>query len=506
MKKKSLLKRIAAVAMSAALALGMMSVANAATIDQENGTLQIQKLKTGTTNAGIAGVQFNYLQVGSFELDAENQVNGFTITDSALKGYLTDAGLTAITGTTDVYDGGAIQDALNKAMETETTKTAIEAMATKQFQATNENGQTDVVNVPVGIYLVVETSAPAEVTKMADPFIVSVPILNAEGNAWTYDVVAQPKNDYIDAEPEPEKMVVDEQGNEINDPSAKIGETVNFKISSTVPEMAGDLVKFDLIDTLSEGLTLGDPVTAVTAMTATNADGIEVNIKDVQNLYTVTKAGQVLTVAFDPAMVQDAGYTNIAVTYTATLNEKAIVGSTGTANEFKVQYTNDPDQDVDAQTVYVDTYGFTLQKNNENGAALEGATFKLYDAATGGNEVSFYTGIDAANNVTGDTAVTEVTTDADGHASFYGLAKGTYYLEETKAPAGYNLLKERVKIEVTADTTDAAITDITIVNTKGFTLPSTGGMGTVIFTVVGIVIMVGAAIMLIRVNKKSKAK
>lgn len=498
MKKRSLLKRIAAMAMSAVMVLGVAGAANAATIDQTAGTLQIHKLRTGT-DTGIAGVQFDYVQIGEFVLNTGN-VGGFTITNNALKGYLTTAGLTAIAGTTDVYDGEDIQDALSAAMETEATKTAIENMATESFNLTGADGKTNVADVPIGIYLVVEKSAPAEVTKMADPFIVSVPILEeAEDGtqSWNYDVVAQPKNDYIDTPPEPQKEMV----NGGADPSARIGETVSFKIKSTVPDMAGALVAFDFIDTLSAGLTLGD----VTKVEATLEDNSVNDVTNTADLYTVTKNGQVLTVSFDPVKVQDAAYTEIAVTYTATLNEHAIVGSTGNTNDFEVQYTNDPTQNVDVTPVTVGTYGFTLQKHDENSASLAGATFKLYDAATGGNEVAFYTAISDQNQVTGN-AVTEVTTaDDNGQASFYGLKAGTYYLEETKAPTGYNLLKDRVEVTVSAASTTDGV-DITIVNTKGFTLPTTGGTGTVIFTVGGIVIMLGAAFLLIRSNKKSRAK
>lgn len=105
-------------------------------------------------------------------------------------------------------------------------------------------------------------------------------------------------------------------------------------------------------------------------------------------------------------------------------------------------------------------------------------------------------------------AVTEVTTGDDGQANFYGLKAGTYYLEEIKAPEGYNILKDRVEIVVSEDTTvfveGEETADITIVNTKGFTLPTTGGMGTTIFTIGGVILMAGAAVLIIRMNRKER--
>lgn len=532
MKKRGLLKRIAALAMSAAMALGAGSAASAATIDgNAKGSLQIQKFQTGTA-AGIKDVNFSYAKVGDFVLTNGN-VSGFTITDNTLKGYLTadtlgTDRLSAIeTGTPAVYDGSAIQKALNAAMANDQTKAGIKALATTPFTATDNSGSTNKVSdLPAGIYLVVETSAPAAVTKLSDPFIVSVPtLIETDGvQSWNYDVVAQPKNDYINTPPAPDKKIV-ENDEYKTETSAKIGDSVAFKISSTVPAVTGDssLLIFDFIDTLGKGLTVTD--TSIIRVEAKTGDDTDfTDITDTKDLYTVSvvpetnqgtaTGNKIMTVSFVPEKVRTNHYKEIAVTYTATLNADAVVGNGGNVNEFEVQYTNDPTKNVEAQPVKVYTYGFTLQKQDENKAALAGAVFRLYDAETNGNAVRFYTEIDADEKVTGNPAeevtaydpaedATETQKAAKGQASFYGLAAGDYYLEETKAPGGYNLLKSRVKVTVNADTTGEGV-DITIVNTRGFTLPSTGGTGTVIFTVVGIVIMLGAAFMLIRTGKKNK--
>lgn len=520
MKKRNLLKRIAAVAMSAAMLLGMSGAVSAAEVNRQvinpaaKGSLTIKKLQTGTETP-IEGVTFKYVKVGDFELSGTNNFNGFTITNSDLEGYLKAAGLTSIPGFADptVYDGEAIQKALETAVATPDTEEAIKALAVNTLGTTSETGEASVNNLDLGIYLVAETEAPAEVTKMSSPFIVSVPILDTNDQdgtqTWNYNVVAQPKNDYINERPEPTKTVIDENGEPVVDPSAAIGSTVNFEIKSKVPSVAGTLEKFIFTDTLSKGLDFAGTADKCITAIETSTDGIQWT--DIAENAVTSKAieGKTLTVTFDPAKIQQNGYKFVRVQYQAELNEKAIVAinSGSNVNTFTVDYTNNPGIEKPTAEATVDTYGFTLQKNNEKNTALAGAVFELYDAGTGGNKVSFYTAVDENGNVIGN-AVTEVTTGDDGQANFYGLKAGTYYLEEIKAPEGYNILKDRVKIVVSEDTTvfveEEEAADITIVNTKGFTLPTTGGMGTTIFTIGGVILMAGAAVLIIRMNRKER--
>lgn len=549
MKKKSLLKRIAALAMSAAMALGMVSVANAATIDgTRTGTLQIQKYKTGTNvtspeeGDAIVGVTFKYVKVGDFAL-TDGNVNGFTL-ETNLENLLTPTPIKDKDGndvTVDnkkVYDGSAVQNALKA--ELATKRKQIETLAAKgSTLTTGADGYTNKANdLALGLYLVVETAAPAEVVSPADPFIVSIPILEtaADGSqSWKYDVLAQPKNDTDNKQPSPKKTVTDTVTEKVNDNTtrntASIGDVLTYTLSTNIINNFGTLAKLGFTDTMSKGLTLvnqkgadiadlNDVSKDVFVVEGLAKDAIEyttitdnVRFKAVKNTDDNTTK---LTITFENPDENIKGtYTNIKVSYKARINKDAVVGGDGNKNEAELEYGNKDTAAQEIGSVKVYTYGFTLQKKDENDAALAGATFKLYDAATGGNEVGFYTAIDENNNVKGKKVSEVITYDPSetatdeekamkGQASFYGLAAGTYYLEETKAPAGYNLLKERVAVTVSADTTANGV-DITIVNTKGFTLPTTGGMGTVIFTIGGIVIMLGAALMLIRANKKSKA-
>lgn len=269
--------------------------------------------------------------------------------------------------------------------------------------------------------------------------------------------------------------------------------------------------RFDFVDTLSDGLDFADNMDLkVYATENAGADPVVWTELTQDEDYTVTKNNKVLTISFKIDSIKNCA--EVKATYQAVLNENAIISINSGTNEntFKVEYSNNPDTEYEEVTEEVDTYGFTLQKNDENSSALAGAKFELYDAKVGGNKVPFYTAVNKETGKPTGDQVTEVTTDKAGQASFYGLKAGTYYLEEVEAPEGYNPLKERVEIVVSEETTvfvDGQETvDITVVNTKGFTLPETGGMGTTIFTIGGIVLMAGAAVLIVRMNRKEKEK
>lgn len=540
MRKKTFFTKIAALALSAAMLAGSALAVSAAdlTIDSTHqGTLQIKKLQSGDQALPIEGVKFQYGKVGSFEqvsveADGDGNTNsiksvtGFSFDTAAaeLETILSDESkvgsdkkIEPITTTdqgTKIYDGKKIQEAFDALFNTanaEQDQTTVKALASTVFDATGSDGLTNKVNVEHGLYLVVETEAPSEVVELHKPFLVSVPIWGTvtEGDqsseGWVYDVIAQPKNDYISEVPEPEKTM---DGNADN-LSAAIGDEHVFTISSTVPE--GSLEKFVFADTMSDGLTYVGELTVV----GKDSNGTDVPLTSGTE-YTVTaepqtQTGGSLEITFDVAEIKD--YTQIIATYKAKLNEKAFIDVSGTGNmdnknTFEVLYSNNPTAEKPIKEVTIDTYGFTLAKKNEEDQNLAGVTFKLYKEVTNNGvtefkPVSFYTAIDANSGTVTGSLVSENTTASNGILDFYGLEKGTYYLEETKTAEGYNLLKERVKITVDENTTLNGV-DITIVNTKGFTLPETGGMGTILITVFGVIMVCGAGVLLAAYSRKNK--
>ena len=321
-----------------------------------------------------------------------------------------------------------------------------------------------------------------------------------------------------------------------------IGEAVPFKLIGTLPSNYADYTEYKYVfhDTLSAGLAYnGDAKVYVDNGNGTDLDEITSN-------FTITPAekqttgGGTLTITFDnlKAVTSVSATSKIVVKYTATLTDEAEIGLNGNENEVYLQFSNNPNADGSGDTgntpidkVIVFTYGLDVTKvaadNNE--AKLEGAEFKLLNSAQS-----------QAANVVGGKFVgwvevsrgTVLTSNAQGEFVIEGLDAGTYYLEETKAPVGYNLLEAPIKLVITANTVNnqawdgtpgnafvqsdelnkleitvgegqkakteagnvsTGIVNVTVENNKGATLPSTGGMGTTLFYVAGLTMMFTAA-------------
>lgn len=297
--------------------------------------------------------------------------------------------------------------------------------------------------------------------------------------------------------------------------SAEVGHEVDFTITTTIPTGLDSYTNytFNIVDTMSEGLTYkGDfLVHTVGAKTSLQKD------ED----YTLTIEGQTITVTLASKYVLANPGQKIEITYVAAVNVKSLTKDRET-NSVHIVYSNNPaDSNSTANTVdkVVYVYNFDIVIDKVDGAdnkKLEGAQFALYKET---RYVDLYYQWYDENHENSNTFGwsteadrTIVKTDKNGVASFKGLVPGTYYLQEIKAPDGYNTLDKPVKVEITATyddngniTTNATPNEqnnhyevtSTITNNKGTVLPSTGGIGTTIFYVVGGLLMVGAAILLI---------
>lgn len=297
--------------------------------------------------------------------------------------------------------------------------------------------------------------------------------------------------------------------------SAEVGHEVDFTITTTIPTGLDSYTNytFNIVDTMSEGLTYkGDfLVHTVGAKTSLQKD------ED----YTLTIEGQTITVTLASKYVLANPGKKIEITYVATVNDKSLTKDREN-NSVHIVYSNNPaDSNSTVTTVdkVVYVYNFDIVIDKVDGAdnkKLEGAQFALYKET--GYVDLYYQWYDENHenpNTFGwstEADRTIVKTDKNGVASFKGLVPGTYYLQEIKAPDGYNTLDKPVKVEITAtyDDNGNIITNATpneqnnhyevtstITNNKGTVLPSTGGIGTTIFYVVGGLLMVGAAILLI---------
>ena len=296
----------------------------------------------------------------------------------------------------------------------------------------------------------------------------------------------------------------------VDKPSADVGQDVTFTIKGKVPDYTGFKTYTYLItDTMSEGLTFNKNVTVTVGGTdVTNACTPTYNVESNANKFTVS------------IPVKDNEYkigAEIVVIYTATLNEKAIAVISN--NEAKLTYSNDPTTDeakgsrTDKKEVYSSKIVINKFETGNENKKLPGAKFVLYKEETiEGNKTIKYYQWDATNKkvewVNKQVDATEVTTGEHGEASFEGLADGTYQLVETKAPAGYNQLTGPQEVKVAGSTTDTMKLTATanVSNQAGTLLPSTGGMGTTIFYVLGFVLVVGAGVLLVTKKRMSQGE
>ena len=289
------------------------------------------------------------------------------------------------------------------------------------------------------------------------------------------------------------KTVKDASGNYADSNSAKIGDTVEFKVTIEVKKGATNYV---LNDTLSAGLTLN--ANSIQVVSTKNGD----LTKD--TAYTVdadVDAGTLKVEFKDSALVEGD---TLTVTYNAVLNEKATTGKKD-PNTNTAQLTYGNNNKTTSKTTNTYTYEFDIVKTDGDKNLLTDAQFKLYTAEDGKTPISFVKDGDIYR-VAKTGEIGAVDTIVAGHVVIKGLAAGTYWLEETVAPFSYNKLTKRQSFTVVDDNNHATLTadgskydkgGMQVINQSGTTLPSTGGIGTTIFYLVGGGLMVAAAVLLI---------
>ncbi len=277
---------------------------------------------------------------------------------------------------------------------------------------------------------------------------------------------------------------------------ADLFQTINYQATITAKAGAYNYV---MHDTMSEGLTF-DKVTNVTI------GGAEVDSTN----YTVTTENLDDGCTFEVAFAQDlldtiTKDTTIVVSYTAHLNENAIIAGDGNENTVYLSYGETSKTASDKTVTY--TYEFDLIKTDENNNLLDGAEFEVYRVnGDSGTKLSFLTDADGAYYVVpeGTAGATDVVIVEGGKVTVYGLDSDSYYLNETVAPTGYNKLTSTQSFTITAENLNATFEEakyvsggVQVVNKTGTVLPETGGIGTTIFTVVGALLILGAGILLI---------
>lgn len=324
------------------------------------------------------------------------------------------------------------------------------------------------------------------------------------------DVTIKEKN----SKPTLKKEVKENSTNEwgkTND--ANIGEDVNFKITVTAND--GAPKNYVIHDKMSGGLTFNS-ITSV-KITRNNHDNVLTKDTD-YTISTDCNDGCTFEISFAENLVKPNDV--IVVEYSATINASAVVSGTGNPNESWLEYGDKHLVTMRSITrTYVwkfDVLKYTTDSENKE-IGLGDAEFRLYKEVDGKKSYAKV----ANTRITGWTEdVTKATTlvsAGDGTIEIVGLDAGTYYLEETEAPAGYNKLAAPVKVVITKEINNetnegtATITQddekaavVKVLNKMGPELPSTGGIGTTIFYIVGAVLVAAAGILLITKKRMSK--
>lgn len=418
---------------------------------------------------------------------------------------------------------------------------------------TDVNGIISVDGLSQGTYRFIETSVGDNAGYILDGKTVYEFTVNADGTV-TYGttkdaVVTIPvKNE----KPDLTKQVKKED-NWSQDADYNVGDLIEYQITVDVPTNITELKEFKVSDTPTN---LRDKTDTIVL----KCDGADVSTEAYSITYEPENENGFL-ISFNTSKMGSYAGKQIVITYKAELLGTAVTTTDGNPNTAKLEYSNaiyptddtdnpnngiEPDNDVIKDNAIVYTFKLSIDKKGENGAPLEGVEFDLYkevaEDTTGaitGNDAKAV-GLDSSKYW---LKIDTLTTDENGKVSKSGLANGTYYLVETKTNEGYNLLKAPVKVtlnveyttsmseswewetvggvktlvkhKITAENTIFTNTDDTtrkdgyitqtIINRKGFTLPTTGGFGTIIFSLVGILLMAGGAIVLFRANKKKTA-
>lgn len=497
---------------------------------------------TGEGNTLLQGVEFAYVKVGErVQVDTGKGKSSQTeiqykVTNNE---FLTAIGITS--GANENYT----QSVLNNKVSDSANKTAVinfvKSNKGKNAILTDENGTASFTGLNLNaLYVFAETDATkaalagdetkkVNVTKVSVPFLVSLPFTGKDGKTVT-ELNVYPKNstgnENIDKEIESvgTTSITGKQAN------ANIGDIITYKVTYSVPVPENGLADLQIVDTMSEGLTFTNDKDNIKVVDDEYQKTTTSKVLDYGKDYDVTQKGKEVTINFKKYLksLEKNSTEKFTITYKVKLNDKAVLGQDGNKNSVKLQYKNDIKdefKDVPGNDTTVFTYGIDLLKKGKGADnVLEGVEFKLTDGKDNAVSVekkgtnTFYTPGGTSN---------EVTTATDGKIYIRGLKPGTYKLTETKTNAGYVLLKDPVVIEIKDDNAtgeaeasvdskpvtmqndqknkDSAKAEVplTVVNSKGFDLPATGGRGIALFTIAGIAI-VAAAGSLLFMRKRSK--
>lgn len=601
--------RVLALLMAALMVIGLMTTAFAeSTIDvSKKASLSIYKYDITTANSdgawdaesyvstglhddavidklskyAIQGVEFTYLRVADIAMnnelvDGQRQVGVLYGFDSSERSnaVLSAIGLTG--ADTHKTEGGVnyfTSDMLNNKLaaaltaNATTVKNELETAVKNGGVAmpeTDATGHAAASDMEQGLYLVVETRVPENVTSTCNPFFVSLPMTTVDGAAWNYDVTVYPKNQT--GNPTLDKTVRESKNStgkntgsltDITDgyahtATASVGDTVDYQIISTLPTItskASALSEYTYVDTLSKGIRYNKNDVVIEFFKDAGCTDKIATWDETSGKFTVAydAAANTMTIRMTDTGLREIneattvytdsvkrGYSDctMRITYAATLTSDAQMGNKDNPNEVELTWkrTNTTYYDTLKDCCHVYTYGIDVLKQfSDNGGNLRNVKFRLHNDTDDVFVIAdlkdgvYYAKGFAAKKADATTFVPNV----QGHVVVKGLEDDTYSLTETATDKGYILLKEAVKIVIITKENGAceqcgaklltaagtvngkagsmtdgnAIVPLTVVNNPGFDLPKTGGYGTWMFTIGGVALLGAAAFIVIRSRK-----
>ena len=601
--------RILALLMAALMAIGLMTTAFAEpTIDtSKKASLNIYKyditkasaegawdaesyVSTGLHNDAVVnklakyairGVEFTYLRVADVAMNNEvvddqrtvGVLYGFDGSDRS-NAVLSAIGLTAADahkteGGVNYFTSDMLNNKLSAALAANTTtvKNALEAAVKNGGVAmaeTDVTGHTSADQLEQGLYLIVETRVPENVTSTCNPFFVSLPMTTIDGAAWDYDVTVYPKNQT--GNPTLDKAVREAKNStgkntgsltDIKDgyahtATASVGDIVDYQIISTLPTItskASSLSEYTYVDAMSKGIRYNknDVVveffkdagcTEKITTWAENSGKFTVTYDDAANTMTIRMTDTGLAEINEAATVYTDsvkhGYSDCTMrfSYAATLTADAQMGDTDNPNEVELTWrrTNSTYFDTLKDCCHVYTYGIDILKQfSDNGGNVRNVKFRLHNDTDDCYIIAEQKdGVYYAKGFTSKKSdATTFVPNSSGHIVVKGLEDDAYSLTETATDKGYVLLKDAVKIVIKTNengqceqcgaklltasatvngkdvtmTEGNAIVPLTVVNNPGFDLPKTGGYGTWMFTVGGVALLGAAAFITVKSRK-----
>ena len=561
-------------------------------VRDQSGVEAVLGASAGSNGYAIEGVVYSYLKVADLKsvtvtdnnIERTELLYGVT-SNAANTAFLTAIGVSANdryppadetnNGVTTYYFRSdtliaGLQNAL--AANATTVKNALESYVTNNggtaMTATDSNGHSAAADLPLGLYLFVETSVPEMVTSTTAPFLISIPMTSttASGSSWIYDITVYPKN--LTGLPTLDKTVREAKASTgknngtagiadgyAESATASAGDTVQYQIISTLPSItsaASYLSQYSIVDTLSAGLTYArnDVVlefyreAACTNKIATwNADSEKFTVAytsgaNGESIMTIAMTAAGLTeintssAVYTAASAVNSGYSDctLRITYAAVLDSDSslVLGDTGNPNTVTLTWKRSNasfyDTLTDAATVY--SFGLDVTKNFSDG---RGDATKVEFLIQNSTDNRYLTG--SLNTTEGVWYVTGVTADAANATHFIPTAAGkltvkgveddAYTLTEVKTDAAYTLLKAPVQVVISkSGTTVSATVDgnavnmsavgssnhalvpFSVINTRGFNLPQTGGTGNWMFPVIGLVMLAACVTGIVILMKK----